>query len=114
MNTNQIDEKDENFMIFKLEDLDLKDLDLKDLDLKDLDLEDLDLEDLDLEYSNKYIYQKNNIENNYKYIYYNNNNYNINKDLVFKLPKPIDSSKRKIYILSDYEKKNKKVKLQHC
>ena len=99
MNTNQIDEIDENFMIFNLEDLDLKDL---------------DLEDLDLEYSNKYIYQKNNIENNYKYFYYNNNNYNINKDLVFKLPKPIDSSKRKIYILSDYEKKNKKVKLHHC
>ena len=89
MNINQIDEKDENFMIFKLEDLDLKDLDLID--------------------NSKYIYQENNIENNFLDLFYNNN-----KDLVFKLPKPIDSSKRKIYILSEYEKKNKKSKLHHC
>ena len=84
MNTNEKDEKDEkdeNFMIFKLE-------------------------DLDLEYSNKYIYQENNIENNYKYICYNNN-YNINKDLLFKLPRQIDPSEREIYILSNFEKKTK-------
>lgn len=91
MNTNEIDEIDEHFMIFKLE---------------EYQLNDIKLEDLDLEYSNKYIYEKNNIENNKnKYIYYNIKKNNINNNISkFKLPKPIDSSKRKIYILSHYAK----------
>ena len=90
MSTNKKDKKDENFMIFNL-------------DLDDLYL---DVDDLDLEYTEEYITQEN-ICNNIK-------DCNIIDDLEFALPEQMDTTKRKIYILSDYEKKNKKVKLQHC
>ena len=68
------------------------------------------LDDLDLEYTN----EKTQIVNNYKYICYSVENCNINNDLCnFKLPKQSDSSKRKTYILSDYIRNSKKIKLHH-
>ena len=86
------DEKDENFMIFNL-------------DLDDLYL---DVDDLDLQYTEEYTNQEN-ICNNIK-------DCNISNDLEFALPQQMDRTKRKEYILSDYEKsnKNKKAKLHHC